>query len=340
MFNDLFLRACRLEETERTPVWLMRQAGRYMKEYQDLRKKHGFVGMYKKPEVAVEVTLQPVRALGVDAAILFSDILVPVEAMGIDVKFVEGEGPVLRTKSRKRADVDSWRVPDPDTHVPFVFEAIKLLRKRLEVPLIGFSGAPFTLASYVIEGGGSRDYIKTKSMMYNEPALWKAIMDKLTKTVASYVKAQVDAGVHALQIFDSWAGCLAPADYKRFVQPYTKKVIDSIKGEVPVIHFGTSTASLLELMREAGGDVIGVDWRINLDDAWSRIGYDRGIQGNLDPVALYGPQKEIAKRVKDILERAGGRPGHVFNLGHGILPSTPVENVKHMVKAVKKYSAK
>lgn len=340
MFNDLFLRACHLEETDRTPVWLMRQAGRYMKEYQKVRSKYGFVEMYKRPEVAVEVTLQPVKALGVDAAILFSDILVLVEAMGVDVKFTEGEGPRLHTKITGKKDVDSLYAPDPETDMPFVLKAIKLLRRRLEVPLIGFAGAPFTLASYVVEGGGSKSYLKTKAMMYNEPALWKALMEKLSRTVAAYLSAQVDAGVQAVQLFDSWAGALSPNDYHRFVQPYTKKAIDSINGKVPIIHFGTSTAGLLGLMRDAGGDIIGVDWRINLDDAWKRIGYDVGIQGNLDPATLFGSRKEILTGVKDILKRAGGQPGHIFNLGHGILPNTPVESVKLMVEVVKKYSAR
>lgn len=338
MFNDLFLRACHLEETERTPVWLMRQAGRYMKEYQEIRNRHTFLEMCKNPEIAAQVTLQPVDALDVDAAILFSDILVPVEAMGVEVEFVDNKGPVLHNRPERKEDVDSLMVPEPENHMPFVLDAIKLLRKKLEVPLIGFSGAPFTLASYLIEGGSSRNYVKTKSMIYTNPALWARIMEKISKTVIAYLNAQINAGVQAVQLFDSWVGCMGPEDYKRFVQPHTKKVIDSLKGDVPVIHFGTGTAALLEHMREAGGDLIGVDWRINLDDAWQRIGYDKGIQGNLDPVALYAPPEEIVRRVKDILQRAQGRPGHVFNLGHGILPTTPVENVKLMVEAVKKYS--
>ncbi|MFQ5800300.1 MAG: uroporphyrinogen decarboxylase [Candidatus Hydrothermarchaeales archaeon] len=338
MFNDLFLRTCRLEETERTPVWLMRQAGRYMKEYQEIRGRHSFLEMCKKPEIATQVTLQPVDALGVDAAILFSDILVPVEAMGVEVEFVENKGPVLRNKLERKEDVDSLIIPEPETHIPFVLDTIKLLRKKLEVPLIGFSGAPFTLASYMIEGGGSKNYIKTKSTMYNNPTLWTRIMEKISKTVIAYLDAQINAGVQAVQLFDSWVGCMGPEDYKKFVQPYTKEVIDSLTGDVPIIHFGTGTATLLEHMRETGGDVIGIDWRINLDDAWERIGYDRGIQGNLDPAALYAPPEEIIRRVKDILAKANARAGHVFNLGHGILPTTPVENVKLMVKAVKKYS--
>ncbi len=338
MFNDLFLRTCRLEETNRTPIWVMRQAGRYLNEYQKIRGKYSFLEMCKTPELAAEVTMQPIEALGFDAAILFSDILVPVEAMGVDLEFVEGTGPVLRTKIEEKSDVDKLAVPDPGADLPFVIEAIRILRKRLRVPLIGFSGAPFTLASYMIEGGGSRNYVKAKSMMYNEPGVWRALMEKLSRTVAEYLNAQIDAGAQAVQVFDSWVGCLSPGDYERFVLPYTKKAINSIKNEVPIIHFGTASATLLGLMREAGGDVIGADWRINLDDAWQRIGHDRGIQGNLDPVALFAPPDEIASKVKDILTRADGRPGHVFNLGHGILPTTPRENVKFLVETVKKSS--
>jgi uroporphyrinogen decarboxylase len=329
MFNDLFLRACRLEETERTPLWMMRQAGRYMEEYQEIRRKHSFLEMCKKPDIASRVTLQPIEKFGFDAAILFSDILIPVEAMGVDIEFVDGRGPVLKTKIRDKAEVDLLKVPDPDSDLHFVMRAIE-----------GFSGAPFTLASYIIEGGGTKSFAKTKSMMYNNPGTWKRLMEKLGDTVVVYLNAQIDAGVQAVQIFDSWVGCLSPEDYQRFAQPYTKKVAAKLKGDVPLIHFGTGTATLLEHMRDAGGDVIGADWRINLDDAWKKIGYDLGIQGNLDPVVLYAPPEEIIRRVKDVLKRANERPGHIFNLGHGILPTTPVENVEILVDSVRKFSSR
>jgi uroporphyrinogen decarboxylase len=311
-----------------------------MKEYQEMRRKYSFLEMCKTPEVAAQVTLQPVETFGFDAAILFSDILVPVEAMGVNLEFVDGKGPILKTEIAKKREVDSLIVPDPESQLSFVLDAIKILRNKLRVPLIGFSGAPFTLASYIIEGGGSKNYLKTKAMMYNDPGLWRALMEKLSRTLSSYLKAQIDAGAQAVQVFDSWVGCLSPEDYKRYVFSHTQKVIDSIKGKVPIIHFGTGTATLLQLMREAGGDVIGADWRINLDDAWTRIGFDRGIQGNLDPAALYAQPDEIIKKVVDILDRAEGRPGHIFNLGHGILPTTPVENVKVLVDAVKKFSSR
>jgi uroporphyrinogen decarboxylase len=311
-----------------------------MKEYQEMRRKYSFLEMCKTPEVAAQVTLQPVETFGFDAAILFSDILVPVEAMGVNLEFVDGKGPILKTEIAKKREVDSLIVPDPESQLSFVLDAIKILRNKLRVPLIGFSGAPFTLASYIIEGGGSKNYLKTKAMMYNDPGLWRALMEKLSRTLSSYLKAQIDAGAQAVQVFDSWVGCLSPEDYKRYVFSHPQKVIDSIKGKVPIIHFGTGTATLLQLMREAGGDVIGADWMINLDDAWTLIGFDRGIQGNLDPAALYAQPDEIIKKVVDILDRAEGRPGHIFNLGHGILPTTPVENVKVLVDAVKKFSSR
>jgi uroporphyrinogen decarboxylase len=296
--------------------------------------------MCKTPEIAAKVTMQPIEAFGFDAAILFSDILIPVEAMGVDLEFIEGQGPVLSTKIENKEDVERLIVPIPENHVPFVLETIRLLRKKLQVPLIGFSGAPFTLASYIIEGGGSKNYLKAKSMMYNQPRLWKALMEKIAETVIEYLNAQIDAGAQAVQLFDSWVGCLSPEDYKPFAQPYTKHVFDSIKGDVPKIHFGTGTATLIELMRDAGGDVIGVDWRIGLDDAWVRLGHDKGIQGNLDPILLHATTEVLVGRTKEVLAKADGRPGHVFNLGHGILPTTPVENVRALVEAVKKFSSR
>lgn len=341
MKNDRFLRACRRKAVDTTPVWLMRQAGRYMKEYQAIRQKYSFLEMCKIPEVAAEITLQPVNKLNVDAAILFSDILVPVEAMGIKIEFTKGEGPVLENPVSTEKDVQQLKVLKDGTEVSFVLETIRLLRKELadKLPLIGFSGAPFTLASYIIEGGGSKNYLKTKQMMLKNPALFHSLMEKITHTVIVYLKAQIDAGVQAIQLFDSWIGCLSPSDYETFVLPHSQKIFKSLaEKKIPTIHFAVNSTTLLKLMKKAGGDVIGIDWRINLDDAWARIGYDRGIQGNLDPVVLFSSLSEIEKRVKDILKKAANRPGHIFNLGHGVLPQTPVENVQALVDMVHQFS--
>lgn len=338
--NDTFLRACRREAVEYTPVWLMRQAGRYMKEYRSIRRKHSFLEMCKTPDIAAEVTLQPINKIGVDAAIIFADILLPLEGMGIGLKFAKDEGPVISKPVRTRADIDNIRIIEPEEDVPYLIEAIKIVKKELngKVPLIGFSGAPFTLASYIIEGGHSRNYQHTKKLMYREPLSWHLLMGKIADVVIRYLNAQIGAGVQAVQVFDSWVGCLGPRDYKEFVLPHTKKVIQGTKQGIPVINFATNSATLLELIREAGGDVIGVDWRINLADAWKRIGYDRGIQGNLDPVALFAPREVIRRMVKDILDEAENRSGHIFNLGHGILPQTPVENVIALIDAVHEFS--
>jgi uroporphyrinogen decarboxylase len=338
--SERFLKACRREEVDTTPVWLMRQAGRYMKEYREIRNKVSFLTMCKTPELAVEVTLQPVRKLGVDAAILFADILLPLEGMGIGFEFTKNEGPVVHNPVRTFADVERVRVIEPEEDVPYVLETIRILRKELEgvVPLIGFSGAPFTLASYIVEGGHSRNYVYIKSMMYKEPATYHLFMEKVAKVIINYLNAQIEAGAQAVQIFDSWVGCLGVKDYEKFVMPYSEAVIDGLHKKVPIIHYANGGSTLLELITRAGGDLIGIDWRINLDAAWERIGYNRGIQGNLDPVVLFASPKEIETRVKDILNRAAGRPGHIFNLGHGILPETPVENVIAVVEAVHKYS--
>lgn len=339
--NNQFLKACRREKTDYTPVWLMRQAGRYMKEYRAIREKHSFLAMCKTPELAAEVTLQPVKKLGVDAAIIFADILLPLEGMGIKLGFAKNDGPVIHNPVRNRSDIESLHPIEPEKDVPFLIEAIKITRKELngKIPLIGFSGAPFTLASYISEGGHSRNYIYTKSLMYNEPSAWHAMMDKIAAVIISYLKSQINAGAQAVQLFDSWVGCLSPSDYQEFAAPYSKKIIDALKtSNVPVIHFGTDSSNILEAMKEAGGDVIGVDWRIDLDIAWKRLGDDTAVQGNLDPAVLFAKPAEIEKRVKDILNRAGGRAGHIFNLGHGILPQTPVENVEFLVEAVHKHS--
>ncbi len=342
--RQLFIRACWREEVERTPVWLMRQAGRYMRAYQRIRERHSFLEMCKNPRIAAEVTLQPVERLGVDAAILFSDILVLVEAMGMRLEFHEGLGPRLSEPVRTPEGVHRLRVPDAERDLHYVMEAIKLARKKLRgrVPLIGFSGAPFTLASYVIEGRSSRSFRFTKEMMFSQPEAFCALMEKLTTAVIDYVNAQVDAGVQALQIFDSWAGCLAPQDYEQYVLPHMRRLFSEIeaRGEVPVIHFANQAGTFLDKVRLAGGDVIGVDWRIPLDEAWRRVGYEVGIQGNLDPLALFAPLHEIERRVRDVLDRAASRPGHIFNLGHGVHKDTPEENVVALVKMVKRLSAR
>ncbi|BFU95893.1 MAG: Uroporphyrinogen decarboxylase [Nitrospira sp.] len=338
--NDRFLKACRREPVDCTPVWFMRQAGRYMAEYRSLRAKHSMLELCKIPELAAQVTLQPIERFPLDAAIIFADILLPLEAMGLHLEFAEGEGPIIHNPVRERADVERLRVIEGE-ELEYVAEAIRQARQALRgrVPLIGFAGAPFTLASYAIEGGGSRNYVLTKSIMYREPDVWHKLMDKLARVVTGYLRRQIKAGAQAVQLFDSWVGCLSAGDYTEYVLPHVQLIFEGLKREgVPMIHFGTGTTAILKHMREAGGDVIGVDWRIPLDEAWSLIGHDRAVQGNLDPVALYGPLSEIERRVEDILRRAGGRNGHIFNLGHGILPTTPVEHVEAAVNMVHKLS--
>jgi uroporphyrinogen decarboxylase len=338
--KDRFLRACRREPVDCTPVWFMRQAGRYMAEYRSLRAKYSILELCKTPELAAQVTLQPVDRFPVDAAIIFADILLPLEAMGLRLEFADGEGPVIHNPIRDRRSVEQLRVIDGE-ELAYVAQAIALTRQRLNgrVPLIGFAGAPFTLASYAIEGGGSRNYILTKQLMYREPEAWHKLMDKLARVVAGYLRRQIRAGAQAIQLFDSWVGCLAPGDYEEYVLPHVQLIFEGLKREqVPLIYFGTGTSALLRQMRQAGGDVIGVDWRIQLDDAWAVVGHDLAVQGNLDPVALYAPLHEIERRIEDILRRAAGRVGHIFNLGHGILPDTPVEHVAAAVDIVHKLS--
>ena len=337
-----FLMACRREPAPYTPVWLMRQAGRYMKEYRALRKKYSFLEMCKNPELAAEVTLQPIKRLQVDAAIIFADILLPLEPMGVAFEFAKDEGPVFRHPIRETGQIERLRVIEPEEDLPFLMEAIRIVRKELDgrVPLIGFCGAPFTLASYIIEGGHSKNYTLTKGMMYQGDSAWGRLMEKLSEVLIRYLNAQVRAGAQALQVFDSWVGCLSPTDYERYVLPYSRKIMEGVDRSVPLIHFATSSSTLLEQMKRAGGDVIGIDWRVDLGEAWSRIGHDAGIQGNLDPVLLMSPIHLIEKEVKRILERAGGRPGHIFNLGHGILPNTPVDHVKALVDMVHEFSKK
>ncbi len=340
-FNDLFLRAARCEQTERTPIWMMRQAGRYMPEYRAIREKHGFLEMCRTPELAVEVTLQPVDLIGVDVAILFSDILVPFPGMGLDLEFAKGEGPVIHNPVRTVADVNKLRVADPIEDTGYVMEAIKILRRELEskVPLIGFAGAPFTLASYMIEGHGTRDYINTKRLMWSEPEAWDRLMTVTSDTVIAYLSAQIDAGAQAVQVFDSWVGYVAPSDYERSVLPYSTRVIAELsKKGVPVIHFANQGTSMLDLVVQAGGDVVGLDWRIDIGTAAEQIGPNFAIQGNIDPVALFAPDDDLERIVVEILEKVGTRPGHIFNLGHGIHKTTDPEKARTLVRLVHEHS--
>ncbi len=339
--NDRFLKACRREEVDCTPVWFMRQAGRYMPEYRAIRARHTLLEICMQPELAAEVTLQPVRALGVDAAILFADILLPLLPMGIDLEFAKGEGPVIHNPIRSRADIEALRTIDPRDELSHVLAAVKLVRQELEsqTPLIGFAGAPFTLASYMIEGGSSRNFIKTKRLMYDDARTWHILMSKLGCVITDYLTAQIAAGAQAVQLFDSWVGALSPTDYREYVLPHSRFIIEQVQRTgVPLIHFGTDTATLLPLLKETGGDVIGLDWRIDLDRGWETIGFDKAVQGNLDPVALFAPRDVLERRVKIILQHANNRPGLIFNLGHGILPETPVENVKAVVEMVHEFS--
>jgi len=334
------MRACRREPVPYTPIWLMRQAGRYMREYRELRAHTGFLELCKTPSLAAGVTVQAAERLGVDAAIIFADILLIVEPMGIALEFAKGEGPTIQNPVREPADVERLREVEDVDSLSYVFEAIAQTRSALpsDLPLIGFSGAPFTLASYIVEGGGSKNYIHTKSMMYQDSGAWHAMMSLISRALVKYLNAQIGAGAQAVQLFDSWVGCLSPDDYREYVLPHTRSVIQNITPGTPILHFGTGTASLLELMQEAGGDVIGIDWRVRLDEAWQRLGHDVGVMGNLDPVALFASRDHIRAEARKILAQAERRPGHIFNLGHGILPETPVENVIALVDAVHELS--
>jgi len=335
-FNDRFLRACRREPVDRTPVWFMRQAGRYLPEYRELRAAGDLLEACRTPELAVEVTLQPLRRMPVDAAILFSDIMVPVAALGVSVRIEEGVGPVVDHPLRTPADVARLRTPlEPGASVAFVLEAIRLLRKELTVPLIGFAGAPFTLASYLVEGGPSRTHERTKALMHGDPLTWGRLMSALSGATVAYLRAQVEAGAQAIQVFDSWAGALDPDDYARYVLPVMRDVFGGVAGlDVPLIHFGVGTGELLALMRDAGANVVGVDWRVPLDRAWDRVGPDVAVQGNLDPAACVAPWDIVEAKAMDVLARAAGRPGHVFNLGHGVLPGTAPETLERLVELV------
>ena len=338
--NDRFLRACRREPVDATPVWFMRQAGRYMAEYRELRRRYSLLQICAEPELAAAVTLQPVDVIDVDAAILFSDLLLPFTPMGLDFDFVKGEGPAIARPVRHASDVDRVRAFEPRQALAHVLTTIRVLRQELagKVPLIGFGGAPFTMAAYAIEGGPSTSYATTKAFMYAQPAAWHTLCDRFATTMADYLRAQIEAGVQAVQVFDSWAGQLSPADYREFALPHTTKIFDALAGAgVPTLHFGVGTGTLLADMRAAGGDVIGVDWRQPLDAAWDTIGRDRGIQGNLDPTLLLGPADRLMAAADEVLRRAAGRSGHIFNLGHGILPPTNLEQVQVLARHVHEY---
>jgi len=335
-----FLKACRGEATDFTPVWLMRQAGRYLPQYMAVRSKCTFLELCKTPELAAEVTIQPIDYLGADAAILFSDILTPVEPMGLKLDFVPG--PVFENPVRTMADVEALRIPDPEEGVPFVMDTIRILRRAFEgrVPLIGFGGAPFTLACYMVEGKGSKDFAHIKKMMYAAPEIYAALMDKITEMDRLYLNAQIKAGAQAIQIFDTWGGIVSPSDYEKYVLPYTVKLINGLDRSVPVIHFVKGAGTMLDLVKRAGSDVVGLDWHVNLGAARDTLGAQIAVQGNLDPTVLYAPQAHIEREVKRILDENAGRPGHIFNLGHGILPNVPPENAKFMVECVHRLSRK
>ena len=337
--NSRFLDACRRRPTDVRPVWFMRQAGRYMKQYRDIRAKASILEICKRPDLAAEVTLQPVEVLDVDAAIIFADLLLPVEPMGLKLKFVAGEGPKIDNPVRTSDDVDSLSISNTD-ELGYVGESIQLVVRQLagRVPVIGFVGAPFTLASYMIEGGPSKTFIRTKQMMYRDETLWRRLMGKLVDVLGPFALAQVTAGARAIQVFDSWVGALGPDDYVRYVAPYSRALIERIRtASVPVIHFGTGAAGFFRELHAAGGDVMGVDWRINIDQAWMDISYRSAVQGNLDPAVLFAPLPELKMRVHEILKRTGSRPGHIFNLGHGILPETPVDHVRAVVDFVREF---
>jgi len=339
--DSRFMMACRLEPTDATPVWLMRQAGRYMREYRDLRARVPFLELCKNPDLVAEVTVTAAERIGADAAIIFADLLLIVEPLGFGLEYDREEGPVVRPALRKSADVDRLREVEAQNSLAYLYEAIRRTRAALnpKTPLLGFAGAPFTLASYIIEGGASRNYIHTKSLMYRDPGAWRALMKHLVRNLTAYINRQVEAGVQAVQVFDTWVGCLGSEDYRQFVLPYSRELIQGISPGVPVIHFGTGTAMLLEAMRDAGGQIIGLDFRVELGQAWARLGEGVGVQGNLDPIVLYAEPSYIRRRVERILDQAGGRSGHIFNLGHGILPDTPFENVVDLIKMVHEISS-
>ena len=338
--EPLLVRSARLEPVERTPVWFMRQAGRSLPEYREIRRTHTLFEVCREPELCAEVTLQPVRRHGVDAAVMFADIMLPLLGMGVDVELVENVGPVIERPLRTAADIDRLTVPEPEEAVPFVLEAVSLVRRELrpDQAVIGFCGGPFTVAGYLIEGKPSREFLNVKRLMYVSPQTWHALMEKLTDAFSRYVRGQVRAGADVIQLFDSWVGALSPADYEEFVQPYSARILASV--DCPTIHFGTGTATLLEQMRDAGGDVIGLDWRIPLDVGWEAVGGERGVQGNLDGALLLGPWERVERGALDVLARAAGRAGHVFNLGHGVVPDTDPALLGRLRELVHEHTAR
>ena len=331
------MRACRLEPVERTPVWLMRQAGRYLPEYRAVREKVGFLELCKSPRLAAEVMIATVERLGVDAAIIFSDLLPILEPLGFDLEFTAGEGPVIHNPVREPADLARVRELADVDRLGYVMDVVRATRAGIDdsIPVIGFAGGPFTLAGYCIEGGTSRSWLHTKTLMYRHEAAWHDLMGRLARAVSRYLVAQLDAGAQIVQLFDSWVGCLGPDDYRRYVLPHSRAAMAEAARRAPVIHFATGNPALLPLLREAGGSVIGIDWRIDLDAGWSAVGHDRAVQGNLEPAVLLADRDTVRRRVREVLDHAAGRPGHIFNLGHGILPQTPVENVLELVATVK-----
>jgi uroporphyrinogen decarboxylase len=335
LYNSRFLRAARREPVDTTPVWIMRQAGRYLPEYRSVRDRVSFIELCKRPELAAEVTLTAQQALGVDAAILFADLLPLLEPMGFQLEYTAGGGPKILNPVRTLDDLERVRPCDLG-ELGFVYDTVRLVRKQLpvDIPLLGFAGAPFTLASYAIEGGGSRDFARTKRLMYGCPELWQGLLGRLADSIVGYLERQIEAGCQAVQIFDSWVGCLSPADYRQYALPYTKRIFERLPAAVPTIHFLTGNPALVRLQREAGGSVIGLDWRIDLADAWQRVGYDVAVQGNLDPLVLQADLATLKTQTRAILDGAAGRPGHIFNLGHGVLPETDPEQVKALVKLV------
>ncbi|MCA9529839.1 MAG: uroporphyrinogen decarboxylase [Myxococcales bacterium] len=336
-----FLAACRREPVDHTPIWLMRQAGRYQPEYRAIRERVSFIELCQTPELACEVTVRAVDQLGVDAAIIFADILLVLDPLRIGFEFTSSDGPRILEPVRTAEQVDAVaETIEPAASLGYVMDAIRLARAALDVPLIGFAGAPFTLASYAIEGGGSRTYYETKKIMYGDEGLWNTLMAKLSTAVADYLNAQIAAGAQAVQLFDSWVGCLSPSDYGRYVEPHVRSIFDRLDRSVPSIHFGTGNPALYQRMRAAGGDVIGVDWRVSLDAAWRSVGQDAGVMGNLDPASLLAPRHVMFERARAVLDQAAGRPGHVFNLGHGVMPEASVDQARALVDFVHEASAR
>jgi len=336
LYNSRFMKAARCEPADTTPIWIMRQAGRYLPEYRAVRNKVSFIELCKRPELAAEVTLTAQEVLDVDAAILFADLLPILEPMGFHLEYQKGEGPVIHNPVRTPDDLKRVQTIEDIKTLGFVFDTVRLVRRDLpaNIPLLGFAGAPFTLASYAVEGGGSRHYIHTKRLMYRHPQAWDELLRMLVRSLGHYLNEQIVAGCQAVQIFDSWAGCLSPGDYRRYAMPYTQALLERLPRDVPSIHFLTGNPALLPLMREAGGNVMGLDWRVDLAEAWNTVGYDVAVQGNLDPVSLFADLPTLGERAENVMQAAGGRPGHIFNLGHGVLPDVDPDNVKALVEMV------